>query len=286
MPKLNVVERPKAVHLLVYGPPKVGKTKLVGELAQHGFTLHFFDLENGSMTLNRSLPSQFQENVNLFRIPDTRDFCIAVETMLKIQKAGVHKICWEHGKIACPLCDKDKKSFDTFDNTTLGPKDIIVVDSMTQLSNSAMNNIGKGKTDDWKPEWDDYNKQGRILDRFCSSIQNSLWNWIVITHDLLVDTTDGKNEKIVPVAGTSNFSRTVAKYFDEVVYCQVRNKQHEAASSTTYNLGILTGSRSHTAIESQDKNEMSLLPIFVNQGIGVNAASVILQQSKNSLGVK
>ena len=73
---------------------------------------------------------------------------------------------------------------------------------------------------------------------------------------------DGK-EKLVPVGGTSNFSRTVAKYFDDVVYCEVKNGTHRAASSTTYAHNILTGSR--TGVKTEDSKEASLLKIFRNE---------------------
>jgi hypothetical protein len=66
--------------------------------------------------------------------------------------------------------------------------------------------------------------------------------------------------KLVPTAGTKAFSRNTAKYFDEVIYCEVKNKKHIAASSTVYNGNILTGSRSGATLETQ--LEASLIPIF------------------------
>ncbi len=57
-------------------------------------------------------------------------------------------------------------------------------------------------------------------------------------------------EKLVPVAGSSNFSRNMAKYFDEVVYCEVKNKKHTFASTTTYANNKLTGGRSGFSLES------------------------------------
>lgn len=277
--KLSSITR-KAVHILIYGPPKVGKTRLVGQLAKHGFRLHVFDFENGSLTLVRSIPSEFHDQVNIYKISDTKDFPIAIETALKVIKPGSYKICDIHGKVECALCKKnsltDKTiSFSEFDNTKLGAKDVVVFDSLTQLSNSAMSNIGQGKDDTWKPEWEHYRSQGSMLDRFLSTIQNAPWNCVCITHEAMIETVDGKEEKnsktskIVPIAGTVNFSRNTAKYFDEVVYCEVSNLKHRAASSSTYALNILTGSRSDTKIEAITKpdEELSLLPIFQNQGI-------------------
>lgn len=282
----------RAIHIIVYGPPKGGKTELAGELAEHGFTLWFMDFENGSSTLTQSLSPAAQERVNIFRIPDTKDIPVGIETALRVVKPGLHHICDIHGKIGakgtkCPVCTKNPTAtFSEFDNTKLGPKDIVVFDSLTQISNSAMSHIGQDKDDTWKPEWEHFRSQGAMLDRFLSSIQNAAWHCICITHEMEIEQVNGA-DKIVPIAGTRNFSRNTAKYFDEVVYCQVRNKKHEAASSTTYSLGVLTGSRSRVAIEEQKDIEthLSLLPIFINQGIsGLDKAENILSGIKTQIG--
>jgi DNA replicative helicase MCM subunit Mcm2 (Cdc46/Mcm family) len=295
--KLSQTTVNRAIHILLYGGPKVGKSELAGELANHGFKLHWFDLENGSITLVRSIPEEYQESVNLFKIPDTKDFPIAIETILKVIKPGKHRLCDQHGKVECPLCKPkaltdETITFSEFDNQSLGPKDIVVFDSLTQLSNSAMNHIGKGKDDTWKPEWENYRAQGQMLERFLSSIQNAPYHVIVITHEAGLEVREGdKEEKIIPVGGTRNFARTVAKYFDEVVYMEVKNKIHRAASSTTYSLNVLTGSRSRTAVEEQvdtskkpeDRPHISLLPIFINQGIAQGKAENILEKVKANL---
>ena len=70
---------------------------------------------------------------------------------------------------------------------------------------------------------------------------------------------DGK-QRLVPTAGTRNFSRNTAKYFDEVIYCEVKNRKHIAASATTYSGNILTGSRSGVILENEASP--SLLQIF------------------------
>lgn len=71
---------------------------------------------------------------------------------------------------------------------------------------------------------------------------------------------DGKN-KLVSVGGTTNFSRNTAKYFDDVVYCEVKNKQHVFASSSTYSGQIMTGSRSDRSLEKSGGNA-KLLELF------------------------
>jgi hypothetical protein len=73
---------------------------------------------------------------------------------------------------------------------------------------------------------------------------------------------DGKI-KLVPVSGSSKSSMNTAKYFDHVVYCEVRNKKHIAASSTAYANNIITGSR--TGVELEKDAVATLLKIFKQQ---------------------
>ena len=70
---------------------------------------------------------------------------------------------------------------------------------------------------------------------------------------------DGR-KKIVPVCGSSKSSRNTARYFDHVIYCELKNKKHCFASSTTYSNQVLTGSRSDVMLESS--TNPSLLEIF------------------------
>lgn len=284
------------IHAVVFGKPKTGKTELVGELAEHGFNLHWVDLEAGSKTLINSVSPEAQERIMIYKIPDTREAPMAVETCLKVIRPGSYLICHKHGKIGlpkCPLCAKDLKAgYDALDNTKFGMKDILVFDSITQLSASIMAHIGTGKDDTWKPDWDDWNREGNILDTFLGKVQNAPFHVICISHENAVKIND--KESLVPTAGTRNFSRNSAKYFDEVVYTNIRNLRHEAASSTTYSNSIVTGSRSRTKLEDQKEvdvktkeSHISLLPIFQANGItGNEKATAILQQIKTGLDQK
>ena len=111
-----------------------------------------------------------------------------------------------------------------------------------------MNSITRDKDDGYKATWDDYAKQGTSLDRIYTTWQQCDYNLICTSHEIMVKMEDDK-EKIVPIGGTSNFSRTFAKYFDSVVYGELKNKKHAYGSATNYGLNILTGSRTNAAIE-------------------------------------
>src|SRR5690606_21972793 len=90
---------------------------------------------------------------------------------------------------------------------------VVVVDSGTQLKNSALSNITKGKPIDYKLERDDWGNLSKLMDTFYSYVQAAPFNVVVISHEDEVKMTEG-NDKIVPVGGSSNFSRNMAKYFD------------------------------------------------------------------------
>jgi len=263
--KLSQKIRSKNHRLLLYGGPKSGKTKLVGELSSH-FNLYWFDLENGIDTL-RQLPEEQQNRIEVFSIPDTRSFPIAIQTCLKIIKGGEFNICEKHGVIACTECKKQEAGFSVFNTALLTPEDIVVFDSLTQLTNSAIAHITKNKPEDYRLEWEDWAILGKLMDIFLSHIQQAPFNVCCISHETEAEMEDGKN-KLVPTAGTRNFSRNAAKYFDEVVYAEIKNGSHVFASSTTYKGTILTGSRSGAILERSQYP--SLVPIFTGEVEAMN----------------
>jgi DNA polymerase III delta prime subunit len=244
-------------HILLFGPPKSGKTQLAGTLAA-AKNLYWFDLENGYETLLK-LPTEQKDRIEIVSIPDTRSFPIAIETMLKVIKGGSFSICETHGKISCALCKKESKVFTEFSTTNFTDEDVVVVDSLTQLTNSAIAHITKNQPDDYKLNYDDWGNLGKLMDAFLSHVQNAPFNVVCISHETETEMEDGKL-KLVPTAGTRNFSRNTARYFGEVIYCEVKNRKHIAASSTTYANNILTGSRTGVVLEGSELS--SLLPIF------------------------
>jgi len=260
--KLSQKSAVKSHRVMLFGPPKSGKTELAGKIAlDPKFNLLVFDLENGSDTLLK-LPAECHDRIEVISIPDTRGFPIAIETMLKVIKGGPVDICELHGKVSCSLCKSKNLPSTRVELNSLGLDTIVIVDSITQLTNSAIAHITKAQPDDYKMEYDDWANLGKLMDTFLSYVQQAPFNIICISHETEVKMEDGK-EKLVPTAGTRNFSRNSAKYFDEVVYCEVKNKKHVAASSTTYANNVLTGSRTGNVLESKP-GEASLVSIFLN----------------------
>jgi hypothetical protein len=260
--KLSLAPRGARQHALIFGPPKTGKTQLVGDLAKT-HKLIWFDLENGHETLFK-LPPELQENIELIVLPDTRSFPIAIETCLKVIKGGPVSICEMHGKVDCALCKKAGNPVTKIHLNELGPDTIVVFDSITQLTNSAIAHITKDQPDDYKLMQDDWGNLGKLMEIFLSHVQQAKFNIVCITHETEATMEDDK-VKIVPTAGTRNFSRNSAKYFGHVVYAEVKTMKHKFTSSTTATVNIVAGSRTDLKLEKMD--EPSLAAIFTQNNI-------------------
>lgn len=256
MAKLSDLEDSTTHRVLVYGPPKSGKTQLVGTLAAH-YNLIWFDLESGSNTLLK-LPLEYKKRIELIKIPDSKVFPIAVETLLKIVTNKDLGICEEHGKVDCPACKKDAKPIYQFNLSKVPDDTVVVFDSLTQFTTSAAANLTKNQPDDYKMQRDDWGNLKIIVEKFLTGIQATKCNLVCITHEEEVEMEDGRS-KIVPVCGSSKSSRNTAKYFDHVVYCEMKNKKHIAASTTTYANNIVTGSRTDVDLEKAGSNDLLLI---------------------------
>lgn len=261
--------------VLIFGPPKSGKSQLASTLASQ-YNIIWFDLENGYAVLFK-LPKEQQEKIELISIPDSKTFPIAIETMLKVVTGNEVSICEEHGKVSCPLCKKESKPETIICLSKLDSNTVVVIDSLSQLSNSAIAFITKGQPDDYKMDFSDWGNLRALVEKFLSQIQQAKYNVVCISHEEEVEMEDGR-KKIVPVCGSSKSSRNTAKYFDHVIYCELKNKKHIAASSTTYANNILTGSRTDVVME-QDVNP-TLLDIFKKP---VERAATPGQTALNSL---
>lgn len=274
MPKLSQLTPSRTQRVLIYGPPKTGKTKLAGALAEC-FNLYYFGLEQGHEVLFQ-LPAEWQERIEVINIPDTKNNPIGIETMLKVIIGEAVSICSDHGKINCLKCMQGSRPVTNVYLNKLGPDDVVIVDSLTQLTNSALSHIIRKQPEDYKPEWDDWARLGFAMDRFLSSIQQAKYNVVCISHEVGSELEDGK-EKIVPVAGTRNFSRNSAKYFDHVVYASIVNGKHQFGSSTLYKNNIMTGSRTNAVLETMENP--SLMDIMKGKVITPESAASSTNQT-------
>lgn len=268
MAKLINKKASQTKRVIVYGASFSGKSLLVGKLAEH-FNLVWVDLEAGHGVLYQ-LPSAYQERIEVVNVPDTRSYPMAIETVLKLVKGPVD-ICELHGKCACMVCQRNEADTVHVDVNNMDGNSILVIDTLTQLSNSAISNITKAQPDDYKLNYDDWGNLGKLLDTVLSHVQQARYNVVVISHENEV-TTEGKKTTLAPTGGTRNFSRNITKYFTDVVYLERKNKKHTCISSTTSSTSVIAGSQS--GVDLSLGGEPSLLPIFKPELAPVVASAV------------
>ena len=298
---MKLSELVKAIHetgqpancfnILIYGDPKTGKTELAGTVAKVPWikNVYWFDLENGSDTLIRMvrdgrLSTEQAEKITVYRIPDIPSVPRAMETMLKcLTVRQDHMICEDHGKINCVRCQesygtKPHFSGQLFNLSNCTTEDVVIIDSGSALATSTLNFYCMNQPVDFKPGWDEYGPQGRVLDDVSLIIQNAKTNFILITHTLTVEPKkkdpNGKEvvgaDKIFPLFGTKNTSKKIAKYFSHVIYLEMRLGLHRGGSSTDYKADVITGSRGGWQLERE--KELDLSTLFATMNIKPKAA--------------
>lgn len=247
-------ELPQSVFL--YGAAKSGKTQLAGTLAELGYNLFWVDLEKGIRTLQQSLSPEAQERITYLAIPDTPTNPVAIATVGKMFATRVPlQICHEHGKVACvSAACRQPEAFTVFDPSKLDSTWVVVVDSMTQLSDSAGFHASQEMQKSLlekaaKMGFDEFGYQGMLLKSVLANMQQAPFHRLFIGHEDVVEQADGK-ELIFPVCGTRAFSRQAARYFDHVSYLYRANGKHLAASGTSFRSNVMTGSRSSVSLES------------------------------------
>ena len=259
MAALTSMKEDLTQRVIVYGPPKSGKTELVSKLAMK-YNLLWVDLERGFTPLFK-LPQEAQERVRVVAIPDTKDDPIAIRTLLKMVTGEAGSICEKHGEWKCAVCGRNPEAaVEHVQLRGMGADTILVIDSLTQLVDSALNHVrGPKMADTARSEWDHWLAQGALISKVLGNLQQLGINVVVISHDVEVEQEDG-SIMLVPASGTRNASRNTGRFFDHVLYLRVQNMKHKVGSATTYLNKILTGSRLDIEIESME--EATLLPFF------------------------
>lgn len=252
---------------LIYGPPKRGKSRLAGTLSEK-LNLHYFDLENGGVESLLEFPTEWQDRVTVYQITDSPQAPVAAETIMRVLEGGERKICEKHGKINCPVCAKDPKAeFQTINISALGPDDVLVIDSGTQLTESFKTVVGKALTDEQKFEFDHWGHLGKLISKIGNLIQAAPCSIVFITHEAEIEMEDGK-KMLVPVFGSTSTSRTFAKYFHDVIYCDFKMKNFVAYSTQTSNGLVYAGSRhSSYSLDSLKNRELTLVPFYSEKEI-------------------
>lgn len=263
--------KPEGQAILIYGDPKSGKTWLAATMAKVPAIrkIYYFDLARESDTILKMMQIGYftpeeADKFEIFRIPDLPSSPRGFETVLKVLTSPKKfYICTDHGKADCLQC----KTGTPFELGALDYRDVVIIDSGSQLADSIMAYYCKGRPVDYKPGWDEYGPQGRILSDLLSVIQAGQTNFIMITHVLTVEEETGEytpkgepitRDRYFPLIGSKNYSMRVAKFFGHVVLTNLRKKKHQAGSSTSYRSDAITGSRLGWEMEKTEKPDFNL----------------------------
>lgn len=254
-------QEPKQMALF-YGDSFAGKTYAVGQFARK-YNLIWFDLEQGATTLATAIPKEFHKNVELIQVQDTMEEPIATKTLLKVVKGDkAVKINPNTGAIWSEIKDKDIEPI-VLDMPNLDTNTVLVIDSLTQLSDSSMAHF-LGRIPELgykKKEYAHYDQQGLYLKNLFVCCQRLKCHVVFITHQENIEQEDG-SEKITPTGGTRNFARTIARKFDHVVHCKVHNRKHSYNSTTSKDHRVIAGSRLNVDIPDAE----SVANLFSHNG--------------------
>ena len=256
--------------ILVYGPPKSGKTALAATIAESKLidNVYMFDNENSWEVLlwmmrEGKLSNEAVAKINVIRIADSKDDPYAIDTMIK---------CFNSIRAPVYLDTSDGRVLQKkptgelpdhvieFQMSKLTKRDVVITDSLSQLSASALTAACPKGDPTFKPGWDEYGLQGKWLTDCLSIVQQAKYtNFVCVTHEILLPDQDGV-ERFFPVCGTKNFCYTVAKYFGTVVSAGTKMKKHVVGSSSVYSDKKLTGSRRGISLEKM--STPSLAPLL------------------------
>lgn len=267
MTKLSNTVDSDAQHICIFGEPYTGKSTLAATAATLGYNVLWISLDKGHTVL-RKLPPDAQERIDLVRIPDTKDNPVGIRTALKIITGAEIKICDTHGLDKCPICAKlPDAAHTTVCLNNLGLDTVVVFDHITQIADSAMQfaiersiqnkekdatstTLTMAEKDFFKPGHGQYMMQGFLMTKFLTNVQQLQNHIICIAHVAEVEQEDGA-KKLVPLIGSVPYSRNSPKYFDHLICCELKNKEHRFASNTTYSASIVAGSRMDISINNK-----------------------------------
>lgn len=255
--------QPSAQRVMVFGPPKSGKTSLLALLAAQ-YKILLLDLERGKETLMAACSDSELDNIEYINIPDSPTNPIADSTLLDMWESRKGWICEQHGVWKCPLCTKLASEFFQINLDELTPENgwIICIDSGTQFGQSAFHYIcNKNKVsleDGDKASFLIWGVQGAHIEKLFGMIQAGKNHVLLIAHEIEVEMPD-KSKKLVASMGTKRVASNFGKYFDHVIRLSKQAGKHKQMSLTSA-INAETGSR--WGLDINDPR-VSILDFFV-----------------------
>lgn len=250
-------QAPLAEHILLYGPPGAGKTCLALSLCEHPAIKRviWFDLEAGFAPIIYAMkPSQETlSKITLINVEDTKQIPNAAITLLHSFTAPSKvNLCEEHGALECPNCQPIQWHL-----KEMGPNDLVVIDSLTQVGQSIYNATTNRKH--YKDNRKAYGDAGIDLMNLLLAIQASPTNILCIARDIRLEDEDGRLLGIYPQVLSSSYSRNVAGNFSQVIYAYQNLGQFYAGSGPDFLPNVITRSRTNRRIEDYDHPDLKNL---------------------------
>lgn len=256
--KYEELAQSSIVHTIVYGDTGSGKTTLTCSLLEK-FKLIYVSTDNGAKRIFDKLPPAWRANLDIIVMPDTKDFAIAFTSIRKLLKGSQQDVCHAHGRVGCGNCMASKAAFSRYEFNKLGPNDIVVLDHLTSITDSAMNTICENKSVEYKPKLDDWGTLRFWMMELMKDIEKAQFNIVAIAQTM-DSKTEGGEQKLFPNVGSYEFGRLVGQHFDNVVICELVMGAHKFGSMTSYSPRYITRSRDDIAIEKMAKP--SLVPFY------------------------
>jgi hypothetical protein len=235
MPQLGENPANDPVKLLLLGHSSVGKTGALATLAAAGYRLFIYDFDNGTQILldETILPREFRKNVFVKTFTDklkdakgTVDgaptaftgFIENLENWKELKTPGKPAVADTTGKITQTAV---LPTYEMLGNPgTWGPKDVLIVDSLTFLGNAAMRytlfiNNRMGQPPQLQHWGEAIRMQEDVIARLYS--EQVKCNVIICAHLLPVsDNTDGGIMKLWPSALGNKLAPKIGRYFNNV----------------------------------------------------------------------
>lgn len=261
------------IRALCIGPSGTGKTGMLASLVIAGYTLWILDYDNGLPILRNALREHYKEDPDAMLSALRRVHARTLRDPVRM-RAGVPKLdkptAWREAGEALGTWNADK----------LGPSDVIVIDTLSTMTQSAFNHgLNLNGRLNMKPHEADYGWMADSVFLFIDMLTNDDMhcNVIVNTHvrylrgeeESVQDEKTGKESAAgslmgLPEGKGQQIPRSIAKYFNTLISTRTMGSGVSAKRviSTKPFMGIEVKTSNPFTVKSQYPVETGLADLF------------------------
>jgi len=241
--------------LLLYGPPKTGKTWFACKAAEAGFNVILLDGDNGSQIIS-NIPMKARQKIAVVKLFDTPKESVFHNFIISLSRGKL--FAWNEDTNNIVFA-KQATQFRPENNhvvinpSALTPNDVLVIDSWSSFCRSMelyyklQNNIKILEA--LKKDWDDYHWAKRLINEAMHFIKSLPCHVVIIAHSNTYEKYKGKgkarevvSQRIQPLSYSGPQGEQLAKDFSDILYFFV-NRQSQLAMTTATAHGRDGGSR-------------------------------------------